>query len=187
MSAGTAFALRPLERNPLSASGNALEGAFRVYLSQREQKTLGLTNGDLVRLKTSAGFKGYAVAWLASQTNPGNKAIAKVTDLLREQYGLTLDDPVFVDKASDSWKPLKSIEISVPESAQQKFTSNEELLYWVRHALGRVSHRTTLRVTRADSSSGPRYHSTRLYLPNPAEGTKNSTEEHEIAHACKQH
>jgi AAA family ATPase len=76
------------------------------------------------------------VAWLASQTNPGNKAIAKVTDLLREQYGLTLDDPVFVDKASDCWKPLKTIEISVPESAQQKFTSNEELLYWIRHALG---------------------------------------------------
>ncbi|KAH5426614.1 hypothetical protein HBI47_118410 [Parastagonospora nodorum] len=135
MNAGTPFALRPLERNPLSASGNALEGAFRIYLSQREQKTLGLTNGDLVRLRTSTGFKGYAVAWLASQTNPGNKAIAKVTDLLREQYGLTLDDPVFVDKASDSWKPLKSIEISVPEPAQQKFTSSEELLYWARHAL----------------------------------------------------
>jgi AAA family ATPase len=139
-SAGTPFALRPLERNPLSASGNALEGAFRVYLSQREQKTLSLTNGDLVRLKTSAGFKGYAVAWLASQTNPGTKPIAKVTDLLREQYSLSLNDPVFVDKATDSWKPLKSIEVSVPESAEQKFTSTEELLYWVRHALGRMCH-----------------------------------------------
>jgi AAA family ATPase len=139
MSTGTAFALRPLERNPLSASGNALEGAFRVYLSQREQKPLGLVNGDLVRLKTSAGFKGYAVAWLASQTNPGNKPIAKVTDLLREQYGLSLNDPVFVDKATDAWKPLKSIDISFPESADQKFASNDELLYWVRHALGRVS------------------------------------------------
>lgn len=139
MSTGTAFALRPLERNSLSASGNALEGAFRVYLSQREQKTLGLVNGDLVRLKTSAGFKGYAVAWLASQTNPGNKPIAKVTDLLREQYGLSLNDPVFVDKATDAWKPLKSIDISFPESVDQKFASNDELLYWVRHALGRVS------------------------------------------------
>ncbi|KAL5118016.1 AAA+-type ATPase [Pleosporales sp. CAS-2024a] len=135
MSAGTAFALRPLERNPLSAAGNALEGAFRVYLSQREQKTLGLANGDLVRLRTSAGCKGYAVAWLASQTNPANKAIAKVTDLLREQYGLTLDDPVFVEKAATCWKPLESIEVGVPESAQQKFTSADELLYWVRHAL----------------------------------------------------
>jgi AAA family ATPase len=138
MSAGTAFALRPLERNPLSASGNALEGAFRIHLAHREQKTLGLTNGDLVRLRTASGFKGYAVAWLASQTNPGNKPIAKVTDLLREQYGLSLNDPVFVDKAFESWKPLKTLEVSVPESAEQKFASNEELLYWVRHALGRV-------------------------------------------------
>jgi AAA family ATPase len=140
MSTATAFALRPLERNPLSASGNALEGAFRIYLSQREQKTLGLVNGDLVRLRTSAGFRGYAVAWLASQTNPGNKPIAKVTDLLREQYGLSLNDPVFVDKAGDAWRPLKFIHVSIPESAEPKFTSNEELLYWVRHALGRVSH-----------------------------------------------
>lgn len=138
MSTATAFALRPLERNPLSASGNALEGAFRVYLSQRDQKSLSLANGDLVRLSTSAGFKGYAVAWLASQTNPGNKPIAKVTDLLREQYGLSLNDPVVVDKAIDSWKPLKAIEVSVPEGAEQKFTSTEELLYWVRHALGKV-------------------------------------------------
>jgi AAA family ATPase len=170
MNAGTPFALRPLERNPLSASGNALEGAFRIYLSQREQKTLGLTNGDLVRLRTSTGFKGYAVAWLASQTNPGNKAIAKVTDLLREQYGLTLDDPVFVDKASDSWKPLKSIEISVPEPAQQKFASSEELLYWARHALGRVRHKTIPSATPADLSSGPRYHFAWLHLSDTAEG-----------------
>ncbi|KAH8732152.1 P-loop containing nucleoside triphosphate hydrolase protein [Phaeosphaeriaceae sp. PMI808] len=135
MTTVTAFALRPLERNPLSAAGNALEGAFRVYLSQREQKTLALTNGDLVRLRTSAGFKGYAVVWLASQTNPGNKPIAKVTDLLREQYGLSLNDLIFVDKANDSWKPLKSIEVSFPDSAEPKFASQDELLYWVRHAL----------------------------------------------------
>ncbi|KAF2027394.1 AAA-domain-containing protein [Setomelanomma holmii] len=138
MSPGTAFALRPLERNPLTAAGNALEGAFRVYLSQREQKNLGLANGDLVRLKTSTGFKGYAVAWLASQTNTATKPIAKVTDLLREQYDLSLNDQVFVDKATDSWKPLKSVEIGVAESVEVQFTSNEELIYWIRHALGRL-------------------------------------------------
>ena len=142
MSTGTAFALRPLERNPPSTPTNALEGAFRVHVSQKEQKNLGLINGDLVRLKTSAGFKGYAIAWLAAQTNPGNKPIAKVTDLLREQHGLSLNDPVFIEKASDSWKPLKSIEVSFSESLEQvaKFASTEELLYWVRYALGRVSH-----------------------------------------------
>lgn len=146
MSAGTAFALRPLERNPLSAAGNALEGAFRVHLTQKEQKGLALANGDLVRLKTAAGFKGYAVAWAATQTNPGNKAIAKVTDLLREQYALSLNDPVFIEKATDAWKPLKSIEISCPTTSDtaSKFSSNEELIYWARYALGRVSHINTV-------------------------------------------
>ncbi|KAF2828762.1 AAA-domain-containing protein [Ophiobolus disseminans] len=132
MNVGTAFALRPLERNPLSASGNALEGAFRVYLTQREQKSLGLANGDLARLKTSAGFKGYAIAWLASSPNPGNKPIAKVTDLLREQYGLSLNDPTFVEKATDAWKAMKSIEVSCSD---HKFASDDDLIYWVRYAL----------------------------------------------------
>lgn len=140
MSTGTAFALRPLERNPPSTPSNALEGSFRVHLSQKEQKNLGLANGDLIRLSTSAGFKGYGVAWTASQTNPGNKPIAKVTDLLREHYVLSLNDPVFIEKVTDSWKPLKSVEVTFLDSSDQatKFVSNEELLYWVQYALGRV-------------------------------------------------
>lgn len=141
MSTGPAFALRPLERNPPSAPSNALEGSFRVHFSQKEQKHLGLTNGDLIRLSTSAGFKGYGVAWTASQTNPGNKPIAKVTDLLREHYELALNDPVFVEKVTDPWKPLKSVEVTFLDSSEQvaKFVSSEELLYWVQHALGRLS------------------------------------------------
>ncbi|RAR05293.1 cell division cycle protein 48 [Stemphylium lycopersici] len=137
MSPASTYTLRPLERNPPSVPGNALEGgAFRVHLSQKELKGLGLTNGDCVRLSTAAGFKGYGVAWLASQTNPGNKPIAKVSDLLREQYDLALNDPVFIEKV-DSWKPLKSIEISLSDTPTQtaKFTSTEQLLYWLRHAL----------------------------------------------------
>ena len=141
MSTGTAFALRPLERNPPSTPGNALEGAFRVHLSQKEQKHLGLINGDLIRLTTLTGFRGYGVAWTASQTNPGNKPIAKVTDLLREHYELSLNDPIFIEKVADLGKPLKSVEVSLLEPSTQatKFSSNEELLYWVQYALGRVS------------------------------------------------
>ncbi|KAI4697492.1 uncharacterized protein J4E84_000622 [Alternaria hordeiaustralica] len=137
MSPATSYTLRPLERNPPSIPSNALEGgAFRVHLSQKELKLLGLVNGDCVRLSTAAGFKGYGVAWLASQTNPGNKPIAKVSDLLREQYDLSLNDPVFIEKV-DSWKPLKSIEISLADAPNQtaKFSSNEQLLYWLRHTL----------------------------------------------------
>lgn len=144
MSAGTAFTLRPLERNPPSTPGNALEGAFRIHLSQKEQKNLGLANGDLVRLRTSAGFRGYCIVWTASQTNPGNKPIAKVSDLLREHYELSLNDATFIEKATDSLKPLKAVEVSFPDSSDHtgRFTSTEEFLYWVRYALGRVSHMT---------------------------------------------
>lgn len=142
MSPAATYTLRPLERNPPSIPTNALEGgAFRVHLSAKELKALGLSNGDCVRLSTAAGFRGYAVAWLASQTNAGNKPIAKVTDLLREHYDLALNDPVFIEKA-DSWKPLKSIEISISDSPTQtaKFASGEQLLYWLRHALGKYAN-----------------------------------------------
>ena len=132
-----AFTLRPLERNPPSTPGNALEGAFRVHLSQKELRNHRLANGDLIRLKTAAGFKGYGIAWTAAGTNPANKPIAKVTDLLKEQCGLSLNDPVWIEKASDSWKPLTTVRISYPEDIEQnaKFSSTDELLYWARYAL----------------------------------------------------
>lgn len=132
-----AFTLRPLERNPPSTPGNALEAAFRVHLSAKELRNHRLNNGDLIRLKTVAGFKGYGIAWTAAGTNPANKPIAKVTDLLKEQCSLSLNDPVFIEKASDAWKPLTSVQISYPEDIEEsaKFSSTDELLYWARYAL----------------------------------------------------
>ncbi|KAF2006899.1 AAA-domain-containing protein [Amniculicola lignicola CBS 123094] len=113
--AKTLFSLRPLERNTPST---ALEGAFRVHISMKELKALGLANGDLVHLKTSNGSQGLAVAWLAaSANNPGNKFVAKVTDLWREKYGLSLQDRVTIEKANAVWKSIDSLEISYPESA----------------------------------------------------------------------
>ena len=140
MSTVTIFALRPLERNAPSTPSNTLEGSFRVHLAQKELRQLGLSNGDLVHIKTSAGFKGYGVAWTASQTNPGNKAIAKVSDILREQYQLPLNDPVFIEKAPQVLKPLKAVCVALPDSSDDatNFSSRDELLYWVRHALGSV-------------------------------------------------
>ncbi|KAF2865962.1 P-loop containing nucleoside triphosphate hydrolase protein [Massariosphaeria phaeospora] len=135
MTVSTAFTLRPLERTTPST---ALEGAFRIHLSAKELKNLNLSNADLVRLSTSTGPKGFAFAWLASQTNAGNKPIAKVTDLLRETYALSLNDPVLLEKANDSmWKPIKSIETSFTDSPGQvtKNASKEQLLSWVRSAL----------------------------------------------------
>ncbi|KAH9872111.1 hypothetical protein J1614_006372 [Plenodomus biglobosus] len=137
MSAETAYALRPLERPPPSTPGDALEGAFRVHLSQKDLKNLGLSSGDLVRLRTADCFKGYAVAWLATQTNAGSKPIAKVSDLLRVHYRLELTDRVIIDKVVDSLKPLRSIELgfSPPSDQLASFSSSEELLFWVRYAL----------------------------------------------------
>lgn len=146
MSAATAYVLRPLERNPPSTPGDALEGAFRIHLSQKELKSHGLTNGDLVRLYAPDGFKGYAVAWPASQTNPGNKPIAKVTDVLRDQYQLALTDPVTIEKGTTSAKPLRCIQVSLAQPSVQspRFCSTDEFLYWVRPALGRASQRNSL-------------------------------------------
>ncbi|KAF2852775.1 AAA-domain-containing protein [Plenodomus tracheiphilus IPT5] len=137
MSAESAYALRPLERPPPSTPGDALEGAFRVHLSQKELKNLGLSSGDLVRLRTVDCFKGYAVAWLASQTNAGNKPIAKVSDFLRLHYDLELTDRVIIEKVTGSLKPLRSIEVSFSQPSDQlaRFSSTEDLLFWVRHAL----------------------------------------------------
>jgi AAA family ATPase len=142
MSNANAFTLRPLERSPSSTSANALEGAFRVHLSHRELQKLNVSSGDRVRLQTAADFKGYAVAWEMSPKNAMNKPIAKVTDLLREQYGLSLNDPVFIEKSTDSAKPLKSCEVGLSDALASTTMpcSTEELLFWARHALGRVSH-----------------------------------------------
>ncbi|KAF2654491.1 AAA-domain-containing protein [Lophiostoma macrostomum CBS 122681] len=135
MTAATAFTLRPLERN---TPANALEGAFRVHLSIKELKNLGLYAGDLLRLSTSEGPKGLAVAWLANQTNPGNKPIAKVTDLLRELYDLSLNDRVFIEKATLDAKPFDHVEVSFQDSKEStdSHVSTEELTHRIRSSLG---------------------------------------------------
>ena len=136
MAATTAFTLRPLERN---TPDTALEGAFRVHLSMKDLKALKLSSGDLIRLSTSEGIKGFAVAWLANQTNPGNRPIAKVTDLLRDKYQLSLNDRLFVDKSGQEWSSIASIGLASVDhnpEALAKFGSTEELLSWARYALG---------------------------------------------------
>lgn len=132
-----AFTPRPLERVP---PGNVLEGAFRVHLTLKELKNLKLSQGDLVRVSTPEGARGVAVAWLAvSSTNPGNKPIAKVTDLMRTKLGISLNDKIFIEKAEQEVKPLRAIEVSLadPLGPLEGYTSVEELLLWARYALGR--------------------------------------------------
>jgi len=135
MTAAPSFSLRPLERN---TPHEALEGAFRVHLSPKDLKSLGVVNGEAIRItSTSTGIQGFAVAWNAASTNPGNKLIAKVTDLLREKYGLHLQESVIIEKAAHSWKPIESMQVKLVKSEDKnKFKSTEELLHWARYALG---------------------------------------------------
>lgn len=135
MTTAPSFSLRPLERN---TPHEALEGAFRVHLSPKDLKILGVLNGEAIRItSTSTGVQGFAVAWNAASTNPGNKLIAKVTDLLREKYGLHLQESVIIEKAVHSWKPIESMQIKLVKSEDKiKFKTTEELLHWARYALG---------------------------------------------------
>jgi AAA family ATPase len=138
MTAVPSFSLRPLERN---TPHEALEGAFRAHLSPKDLKSLGVVNGEAIRItSTSTGIQGFAVAWNAASTNPGSKLIVKVTDLLREKYGLHLQESVIIEKAAHSWKPIESIQIKMVKSEDKnKFKSTEELLHWARYALGMLS------------------------------------------------
>lgn len=101
----------------------------------KELKGLKLSSGDLIRLSTPEGQKGLAVAWLANQTNPGNKPIAKVSELLKEKYGISLNDRVFIEKADEDWRPVDTIEVTFQDSTGD-IASAEDLLYWARYALG---------------------------------------------------
>jgi AAA family ATPase len=132
----TIFTLRPMERtvNHLDQS------AFRVQLGIKELKNLGLTAGDLVKIHSSKGFHGYAIAWLAQQTNPGNKPIAKISDVLREKYEMNLTDGVSFEKANEPSTPLQAITIRFSQDCEvlKKCNSAEELQFCVAKSLCRL-------------------------------------------------
>ncbi|KAF2687151.1 AAA-domain-containing protein [Lentithecium fluviatile CBS 122367] len=126
MATTTAFTLRPLERT--ANSNNLDQTSFRIHLSLKELKNLGLSAGDLIRVNTaSKEFCGYAIAWPAQQTNPGNKPIAKISDLLREKYELNLTDSVFLEKVNHSSMPLASIVVRFVQGSDvlDKFSTKE--------------------------------------------------------------
>lgn len=137
MAAATSFTLRPLER--VSGSSSLDQTAFRVHLSAKELKNLGLVAGDRIRLSTAKGPHGFALAWLAQQTNPGNKPIAKVSDLLREKYGLALTDAVFIEKATEAPGFASSVEVAFSQTsdALKRYATMDELKDWTKYALGK--------------------------------------------------
>lgn len=127
------YTLRPLERD----YGTLLEGAFRVHLTTKELKALKVVPGDLVYLTGPEGPKGAAIAWQVAgqQTNPGTKPIAKVSKLLRDKYELFQNDRILIERAEQEWRPIIAINIRLPDSPEG-FSSQEDLLFWCRQALG---------------------------------------------------
>lgn len=134
MATQISLTLRPLDRKdpPNPANATALEGAFRLHISPKEFRALGLSNGHLVRISTTEP-KGFAVAWLLATQNAANKPLAKASDLLREKYGLALDKPIFVQKVAEPFRSIEAIEISY--SGVNGCGSDEELLHWTNFAL----------------------------------------------------
>ncbi|KAF2733074.1 AAA-domain-containing protein [Polyplosphaeria fusca] len=131
MASHTLFKLRPTERkNP-----TGLETAFRVEISTKEFKALGLVAGDLIQLSSTSddSKKGHGIAWLASQTNPGSKAIAKVTDLFRERFGFSLNDSFTIEATPDHWRIVDHVEIT-PTSSIGNLT-NDQLMGWAHRDL----------------------------------------------------
>ncbi|KAF1953516.1 AAA-domain-containing protein [Byssothecium circinans] len=134
----TAFALRPLERS----SASTLKEGFRIHLADKELRSQQLAGGDLVRISSANGHHGFAVAWPGDrQTNTGNKPIAKISPWLQERYGLKLSERYFIEKAIDAWKPIEHVSVSTAQAAEalSKYSSREELTYWISSSLARLT------------------------------------------------
>ncbi|KAF2204992.1 cell division cycle protein 48 [Delitschia confertaspora ATCC 74209] len=132
--AAPTYTLRPLERRIPNSS---IEGGFRVHLLSRELQKLGLAAGDLVRLSNISGATGFAVAWPFTETNPGTKPIAKVTELWRDTYGFTLLEKVSIEKANQPWRTVDTVTVSLSDPSQPLggYESPEELEDWAKYAL----------------------------------------------------
>ncbi|OCK86366.1 AAA-domain-containing protein [Lepidopterella palustris CBS 459.81] len=128
------FSLRPLG----GRSPSALEGGFRVHLSENDLAALGLVTGDVCRLTAPNGASGLGIAWLASRDiNASNKCIAKVTATLRETYGIKLEDRVSIDKVDEAWRPADAVSLTPvnPSRLLEGYASIDEFQHWAASAL----------------------------------------------------
>lgn len=92
------YSLRPFRPSGSgSPSGDSLplEGGFRVYFSSVDLVQFKLRPGQLCELKS--GENSYlGVAWKSTEADNNQGRFVKVTDTLREFYGLQLKDKVFI-------------------------------------------------------------------------------------------
>lgn len=126
MSEPLQFVLRPLERR---IPEGALEGGFRVHLSAKDLKTLGLEPGDACKLRALGGASGVGIAWLSQELKPsGSKRITQVTDIFRETYGFNLQDRVSICKSELPFTRADTVVLNEITEGQLEHSPRQEAL-----------------------------------------------------------
>lgn len=136
MTTAPIFNLRPLERRE---PDGLLDGAFRIHISIKEIKGLGIEAGGSCQIKSSNGIVGVGVAWPSVDTGgSGAKRIVKVSDFFRGLYGFNLQDRVSISECTVEDIPIESIEVAPVNEEQplEEFSTPEELQHRVRTVLG---------------------------------------------------
>ena len=110
MSDSHLFSLRPHVR---PAGSPSLEGAFRIHVSPKEMKALGLEAGDLCNLTISDSTVGLGFIWPSHDNNAVTpKRIAKISDVLKDNYGLNYQDKVTISKADDGLQRADTVYVT---------------------------------------------------------------------------
>lgn len=139
MSDSHVYSLRPLVR---SAGNPTLEGAFRIHVAPKELKALGLEAGDLCSLNVSDSSAGLGFIWPSYDNNSVTpKRIAKISDLLKDAYGLNYQDKVTISKVEDGLQRIDTVYVT--EVGEGLSASNElegdEIQFWTSNSLCTVA------------------------------------------------
>lgn len=131
--------LRPIEGT--APQDGALEGAFRVHVAQNELKERGLVIGDFCLLATEDTRRwGSGVVWPTANTTGKNNAVhAKVSELFRSHYGLTLQDRLTITKSEDRRLHADAIYVSRVDDARPSISA-ESTKFFVTYALSKFQH-----------------------------------------------
>ena len=153
MSDSHIYSLRPFVR---PAGNPTLDGAFRVHVAPKELKALGLEAGDLCSLNVSDSNAGLGFIWPSfdnSSVTP--KRIAKISDLLKDTYGLNYQDRVTISKVEDGLQRTGTVYVT--EIGEGLSSSNdlgvEEMQFWASNCLCTVVHSTDRNSICADNLS----------------------------------
>ena len=139
------YDIRP---QPRTVADTALEGCFRVYLSQDAMEREKIKQGDWILLSTVADFNaapevaagahgGLGIAWRMQDGNVKKQCI-KLHDSLRCLYGLELKDKIMISKYQGDLRRIQSVsilEITQDGKALDSVESREQLEFAAAHAL----------------------------------------------------